>query len=218
MKGTATPALERLKDVAGPIGPGGDGGYPGPWDGPGEGAAAPPVSPAKIGVWLLAGAITILFASFTSTYLARRAETDWRALPLPPVLWVNTAVLMLSSVSLERAKALGRQGDIGRLRSTLALTTILGVAFLAGQILVWKQLVAAGVYLATNPHSSFFYLLTGAHGAHLIGGIGALVYVLWKVRRLQSPAAALTVVDPAAAYWHFLDGLWIYLFILLFSI
>jgi len=104
------------------------------------------------------------------------------------------------------------------LRTWLTVTTLLGLAFLAGQLLAWRQLVAAGVYLSSYPHSSFFYLLTGAHGLHLAGGIGALLYAVRRAPAAATAAAALDVADPVAAYWHFLTGLWIYLFVILFAL
>jgi len=174
------------------------------------------VNPATIGVWLFVGAVTILFAAFTSTYLARRVEGDWRVGPLPPMLWVNTVVLLLSSGAIERARRRAREGDLPGLRAGLVLTTALGLTFLGGQVLAWRQLVAAGIYMATNPHSAFFYLLTGTHAVHLVGGIGALAYALWKAHRATAPAPALSAVEPTATYWHFVDGLWLYLFFILF--
>lgn len=212
-----TPTLEpprRTPDVPrGPDGPrvlGGDGG---------RGAAAqPPASAASIAVWLLVGAITILFAAFTSTYLARRGEADWRTGPLPTALWVSTAVLLLSSLTMEWARRRGRDGRIDQLWAGLALTGLLGAAFLASQIAAWRQLLAMGVFLASNPHGAFFYLLTGTHGLHLAGGLLALGYALVATRRAPSAERALGVVEPAAVYWHFLDGLWLYLFMILFAL
>ncbi len=197
------------------LGPGGDGafGHPG---GGGDGIAPAHLNLATIGVWLLVGAITLLFAAFTSTLLARRGEADWHVGPLPPILWVNTLVLLLSSAGLEWARRGGRQEQLDRVRRGLAVTTALGVAFLVGQVIAWRQLVAAGVYLSTNPHSAFFYLLTGTHAVHVVGGVGALGYALWMARRVQTPAQALAVVDPTATYWHFVDGLWLYVFLILF--
>lgn len=214
---TGTPTLEKPKLPTVPPGSGGDGGSDGP-EGPGEFAAARPASPARIAVWLLVAAITILFASFTSTYLVRRGESDWRVGPLPSILWVNTAVLLLSSATMEWARSRGRRGQLNGLRVGLAVTTALGVVFLGGQIQAWREFVAAGIYMATNPHGAFFYLLTGTHGLHLVGGVLSLFYVLMKVRRTVDAAGALDTVDAAATYWHFLDGLWLYLFIVLFGI
>ncbi len=212
-----TQTLERPRIPRSPGGPSHDNDGFDRQGGGGEGAATSPVSAAKIGVWLLVGAITILFAAFTSTFLARRGEADWRVGPLPAVLWVNTAVLLLSSAAIEWARRRGRGGRLDALRRGLAMTTALGIVFLAGQVIAWRQLVAAGIYLTTNPHSAFFYLLTGTHGFHLVGGIGALVYALQRARRATDPARALEVVDPTATYWHFVDGLWVYVFLILFG-
>ena len=167
-------------------------------------------------MWLLVGAITILFAAFTSTYLVRRSAADWRVGPLPPALWINTAVLLASSAVIEWARSQGRRDRLDALRRGLGVTTVLGGAFLVGQIAAWRQLVDAGVYLATSPHGSFFYLLTGMHGLHVAGGVGALAYALWKVRRLSGAGEVLGIVNPTAVYWHFVDGLWLYVFVILF--
>ena len=216
-----TPTLEKPHPrPAGPGGPGGPGVFRGPGDGRGPDrhgdAAAPPASAATVGVWLLVGAIIILFAAFTSTFLVRRAEADWRVGPLPPVLWVNTAILLASSAAMELARAGGRRGRLDAVRQGLAATAVLGTAFLAGQVIAWRQLVATGVGLASSAHSAFFYLLTGTHGLHLVGGIAGLGYALWRVRRAASAASAGGIVGPVALYWHFVDGLWLYVFFILF--
>jgi cytochrome c oxidase subunit 3 len=167
---------------------------------------------------LLVGAITILFAAFTSTFLARRGEADWRTGPLPSVLWLSTAVLLASSLAIEWARRRGRRGQMDQVWTGLVLTAGLGVAFLGTQLLAWRQLVSMGVYLTTNPHSAFFYLLTAMHGLHLAGGLAALGYAVVRTRKETSAARVLAVVNPAATYWHFLDGLWLYLFMILFAL
>lgn len=208
-----TPTLERPPSSRGP----GDVGSGGPGGGGGD-AAVPATNSARIAVWLLVSAITILFAAFTSTYLARRGEADWRVGPLPGVLWVSTAVICASSLAIEWARRRGRRGQVDALRMGLSVTTALGLGFLGGQLAAWKQLSEAGVYLATNPHSAFFYLLTAAHGLHLTGGIAALLYALRRTAAALTAAETLDVVDPVATYWHFLTGLWVYLFVILFAI
>ena len=215
MPPTTTPTLELPRTPREPGRP--PGGGPG-GGGPGDGSAAPSVSPARIGVWLLVAAITILFAAFTSTYLVRRNAGDWPAVVLPPVLWLTTAVLLISSGTMEAARQAAGRGTRAPLRRWLGVTTVLGLVFLGGQLMAWKQLAASGVFMATNPHSAFFYLLTGAHGLHLVGGIGALIFALAKAPAAPTRAAALDVTDPVATYWHFLDGLWLYLFLILFGI
>jgi cytochrome c oxidase subunit 3 len=181
-------------------------------------------SNATIGVWLFVAAIVLLFASFTSTLVVRRAEADWRLGPLPSLLWVNSVVLLVSSLVLEWARGRGRQGDLRRLGAGLGAATLLGMVFLAGQWLAWRQLIAGGVLMASGPHSAFFYLLTGTHAVHVAGGVAALAYAVWRVRRAQgllavagiAPPVAADVVAPVAIYWHFVDVLWWYVFVVLF--
>lgn len=175
-----------------------------------------PPQPAAIAVWLLVAAVVVLFAAFSSTYVARRSEPDWRRGPRPPVLVLTTLALLLSSALLEWGRRRGRGGDLGALRAGLAATTGLGVAFLAGQALAWRQMVGAGVGLTAGPHSAFFYLLSGAHGLHVAGGVVALALALRRAARGASPAASEAAVGPAAIYWHAVDGLWLYLYAMLF--
>lgn len=210
---TVEPARRVPRDPHGPDRPRGWGG-----DGDRDAAAPPPATAASIAVWLLVGAITILFAAFTSTFLARRGEADWRTGPLPPVLWLSTGVLLASSLAIEWARQRGRKGRADQVWTGIMLTAALGVAFLGSQLLAWRQLVSMGVYLTTNPHSAFFYLLTAMHGLHLAGGLAALGYAVVRTRNQTSAAKALAVVNPAATYWHFLDGLWLYLFMILFAL
>ncbi len=210
-----TPTLqERPAPPRGPDTPSSHGYGPG---GDGE-SALQPVSPAKVAVWLFVGTVTVLFAAFTSTYLSRRAQPEWTAVPLPPILWLSTAILAVSSAVLEWARRRGRAGDLPGLRRGLVVTTALGVGFLLAQLAAWRQLVAAGLYLSSNPHSSFFYLLTGAHGIHLVGGIAALLYTARKAYRTPQAGTAVSAADATATFWHFLGILWLYVFVLLFWI
>jgi len=175
----------------------------------------------RIGTWVLLASIAMLFTALTSAYIVRAASaTDWRPLALPRILWLSTALLVLSSVTLEAArrnlKSLRNSGYV----QWLALTTALGLGFLASQLNAWRQLAAQGVFLASNPHSSFFYLLTALHGLHLLAGLLALLYLLLKTRTLRADvvgeARRQAAADAVGIYWHFMDGLWIYLFLLLF--
>lgn len=183
-------------------------------------AAAAPAT-ATIGVWLLVGAIVILFMSFTSTLLVRRAEADWQTAPVPPLLWVNTAVLLASSAALEWARSGGRNRSPRRLSPRrlslgLSVATALGAAFLVGQWIAWRQLLAAGVSLTAGPHSAFFYLLTGTHALHVAAGVAVLAYASWRARRAEDAADAAGIAATTAIYWHSVDVLWLYVFGLLF--
>ncbi len=159
-------------------------------------------------------AIVMLFTAFTSAYVVRKGVSDdWRPTGTPAILWINTLVLVASSVTLERARRrFSQRSHFGRWWS---VTTLLGGCFLIGQVLAWRQLVGNGVYLNTNPSSSFFYLLTGTHAVHLLGGIIALMWVVWKLWGQYPAPISRTAVGVTALYWHFMDGLWIYLFLLL---
>jgi cytochrome c oxidase subunit III len=159
--------------------------------------------------------VLMFFTALVSAYIVRRGmpNAGWRALPeMPRILWLNTLILIASSGALAWSRRRFRAGDAAGFRRWWGLATILGIFFLVGQIVAWRQFAASGVYLATNASNSFFYLFTAAHGLHLAGGIIALVSVLARpTRRL----ALGTATEVAAMYWHFMDGLWVFLLLLL---
>jgi len=171
--------------------------------------------PARTGIWVALAAITMSFAALTSALFVRQGSgMDWQHMILPPLLYANTLVLLASSVTLEVARrriagyALGIASQIAAPMRWLVITLALGLLFVAGQYVAWLQLKGAGLYLATNPNSSFFYVFTAVHALHVLGGLCGLVYVMSKLRRSilrQSTFAA------AAQYWHFMDVLWLYL-------
>lgn len=183
--------------------------------GSGGGAAAVPRRAYFTGVSLGLGAILMFFMALTSSYIVRKGlGGDWQPVRLPPILWLNTLVLLASSATIEIARRRLADAAPEGFRRWWVLTTGLGIVFLVGQVQAWRQLAAAGVFLASNPASSFFYLLTAAHGLHLLGGIAALLYVVfraWSRSRIKRGTAA----ELAAIYWHFMDGLWVFLFLLL---
>jgi cytochrome c oxidase subunit 3 len=201
----------------------------------------------RIGMFFALAAVVMLFVSFTSAYIVRqgvgtwsdasaRYVTDWKPIALPPILWINTIILLASSFTLAMArralsrklqkKAAPRGGAspvaapaliVNKQRSIpwLGITSVLGAGFLIGQLLAWGELRRLGIFVSTNPSSSFFYVLTGAHGIHLLGGVLALAYV-GVTSLLRKPLATrFLVVDVTALYWHFMDFLWIYIFALL---
>src|SRR6058998_334561 len=187
-----------------------------PGDGdPGDGGAGFLGDTARFGLWDFLGTISMLFIGFSSAYMIRRASYDWQPLSPPWILWWNTAALLGSSLTLQAARKRLRDWDLRALLPWVAATGTLGVLFLTGQIVAWRKLAAQGVFLASNPHSSFFYVLTGLHGVHLLGGLVWFTAVLVQVRRL-----AYTPGEDGlrlfATYWHFLAGLWVYLLLLLF--
>jgi cytochrome c oxidase subunit III len=212
------PTLERPRPPASDTPSGGAGG-----SGPGrrfdrseqpDGSSAAG-SPAVIAVWLFVGAVILIFAAFTSTFLTRRLQDDWRVGPLPPLLWVTTGVLLASSATLEWSRSAARRSHPRVARTAVTLTAVLGAAFLTGQVVVWRELMANGVGMAASAHSAFFYLLTITHGLHVAAGVLALVYAAFKVRGVVDDAVS-GVLAPVAIYWHFVDVLWLYVFAILF--
>ena len=169
------------------------------------------------GLFVLLTATTMIFAAFTSAFWVRRGlSNDWQHTQLPPVLWFNTLVLLGSSALLERGRRILKAGQRQEFNRYWTLGTALGILFLLGQAFAWRQLKDVGVFIATNPSSSFFYVLTAAHAVHVLGGITALVYVDFKALRLQLGPGKRTAVDVSTVFWHFLDGLWLFLMFLLF--
>lgn len=185
----------------------------------GQGGGLPPGTARRVyrtGMWLALLAISMLFIAFTSAYIVRGGlGDDWASLGLPSLLWWNTAVLLVSSLTMEQTRKALNNGMRAACNRWLSATTVLGTLFLVGQVLVWRQLASHGIYMATNPSSSFFYLLTGAHGVHLLGGLLALFYIALEAWRYRLGPAKRTLVEVTAIYWHFMDGLWIYILMLL---
>jgi cytochrome c oxidase subunit 3 len=180
---------------------------------PGTGVSAVPV--AKIGLGVLLAALGSLFALFISAYLMRMQLADWRPVPKPTLLWINTGVLMLSSAGLQWARAAADRGDLGRVRAGLLMAAAAALAFLIGQLFAWQQLTATGYFLTSNPASSFFYLITALHGVHLIGGLialGGVAMHAWGGREVSQQRLSL---DLCSMYWDFLLLMWLVLFGLL---
>jgi cytochrome c oxidase subunit 3 len=138
-------------------------------------------SPARyrLGAWFAIGSILMLFCALTSAYIVRSASgNDWQPIAVPKVLWLSTALILISSVTIEVSRRSLKQKSESGYGRWLAVTTLLGFGFLGSQVIAWRQLARQGIYIASNPYSSFFYLFTAAHGLHLLGGLCALTYLL----------------------------------------
>lgn len=173
------------------------------------------MSRAYIATWVLLTAVIMLFAGLSSAYIVLRGTPEWQNITVPRIVWGSTLVLFASSVAIEFARHAVRRNHPEGVRQWVVVSGILGLTFLVGQLVAWRQLVNAGVYLATTIHSSFFYVLTGAHALHLLGGLIGLAYVLQKAFANQLTATNHEPLKAFALYWHFMDVVWIYCFILL---
>jgi cytochrome c oxidase subunit 3 len=173
------------------------------------------MNPKKFGLWVFLGSVVMLFASITSAYIVRRADGNWTIFELPSLFWLTTVVILLSSVTMQWAYVAAKKDNLSTTRLMVTLTFALGIAFLIGQFYGWKELVFDKVYLVGNPSGSFVYVITGLHGLHIISAIVVLLLLLIAVYRGKVHSKALLKIELCATYWHFLGGLWLYLFVFL---
>ena len=218
MATTLAPPQTKAPSTSGGSGRGGNGFHRGFGGGGDSGAHGweVPSRAYRTGLWMGLAAIVMLFAAFTSALVVRKGmSSDWVSTTLPPVIYLNTFILLSSSLTLEISRRSLKAGFGVRFERWLYATVVLGVAFVACQLLAWRQLASRGVYLATNPSSSFFYLLTAAHGVHLLGGIVALFYLVFRAPSVVASQQRPVSVELTAIYWHFMDALWVYILLLL---
>jgi cytochrome c oxidase subunit 3 len=175
-------------------------------------------APASTGIWVGLAAITMTFAAFTSALIVRQGSApDWQHFTLPSILYLNSLIIVASSVTLEIARRQVTTFMVARNEGMaparwLYVTLALGFVFVAGQIFAWLQLKSQGFGLATNISYSFFYVLTVAHAIHLLGGLGGLIRVISKVNHSVLRRSTL---NATSLYWHFMGALWLYLLLLL---
>jgi cytochrome c oxidase subunit 3 len=206
------------------------------------------MNPKKFGMWLFMVTVFMVFAALSSAYIVRQAEGNWAFFELPTLFWVNTVVILISSLTLHWAYVSAKRDNLESVKIAMVITTILGFAFMIGQFLAWKELVSNRIHLVGNPSGSFVYIISGLHAAHVIGGIVYLLIILnvgqieimkmSVLRYILKPLSILLVVpavfmalssrhtlkvssrdlnpiEMCATYWHFLGGLWLYLFLFL---
>ncbi len=176
-----------------------------------------PVSmhPKKFALWLFIVSVIMIFAGLTSAFIVRQAEGNWLEFELPRIFWLNSAVIVLSSLTLHWAYLSAKKDQLDQLKLALGITTALGLAFLVGQWFSWVALVDMDVYFVGNPAGSFLYFLTGLHAIHLISGVIFLIIVLISSFRYKIHSKRMTTLEMCATYWHFLGALWLYLFLFL---
>jgi cytochrome c oxidase subunit 3 len=171
----------------------------------------PPIEPIKIGLGVFLAVVGALFSLFISAYLMRVGTNEWWSMPVPRQLWLNTAILILSSIALEWARSEARHGRGNSTRIAIFAAFALAVLFLVGQILAWRELTADGYGLAGNPASSFFYVITGMHGVHIVGGLLALGRTMIRARSGAVTSGMSLGIELCAIYWHFMLVVWLIL-------
>jgi cytochrome c oxidase subunit 3 len=223
MATTLPPPQAEIEEPRAHHGNGAGGGFRGavPESGYLPAVAEPSGEPTRTGIWVALAAITMSFAALTSAlYVREGSATDWHHIVLPRILWFNTLALVASSITLERSRhrvaafMRGQESNRSGPMMWLDATMLLGCIFVVGQYLAWLKLRSQGLYLPTNPNSSFFYLLTGVHAVHVLGGLGGLTRVMVKFRSSTRPLRRSTL-DATSYYWHFMGVLWMYLLFIL---
>ncbi|WKN44387.1 cytochrome c oxidase subunit 3 [Tunicatimonas pelagia] len=171
--------------------------------------------PQKFALWLFIVTVVMIFAAFTSAYIVRRSEGNWLDFELPPLFWTTAGIILVSSISMHWAYISAKRDQIIQLRVALLVTLGLGVAFLVGQFMAWGALVDIEVFFVGNPAGSFVYVLSGVHGVHIVSALVFLIVMVVRAFRYKVHSKQMDTMEMCVTYWHFLDGLWLYLFLFL---
>ena len=173
------------------------------------------MNPKKFALWLFMVSIVMLFAALTSAYIVRQAEGNWDVFEMPSIFYASTVIIFISSATMHWAVLSARRNDLSKLKLGISITAVLGMVFLVMQVLGWGDLVDISVYFVGNPSGSFLYVLTGLHGLHLVSGVIFLAIMLVAAFQYKVHSKQMVKIEMCATYWHFLDGLWLYLFFFL---
>lgn len=172
--------------------------------------------PKKFALWLFMVTVVMIFAAFTSAHIVRQAQGEWLIYELPLQFLINTGIIALSSIFLHLAFRAAKKDNVKQLKPMVLIATLLGFGFLAGQWAAWGDLVSAGNhFVGGNVAPSFLYVITGVHAAHLIGGVIYLLYILIASFRYKVHSRNMLNMEMCTTFWHFLGGLWVYLYIFL---
>ena len=172
-------------------------------------------SAGQMGLWLFLAVVTSMFMLFMVSYYTRSQFPDWEILSDPRILWVNTGLLVLASIAMQLASNAAGKDATTSMRNALIAGAVLTIAFIVGQLMAWDQLAAAGFYAQDNPANAFFYMFTGLHAVHLIGGLWFMMLLGFRLKRPGQQQKARQSVALCATYWHFLLLVWLALFTLL---
>lgn len=173
------------------------------------------IHPHKFALWVAMASIIMMFAALTSAYLVRQAAGNWLEYRMPGIFYINTAVILLSSFTLHGSYLSFKAGKEALYKGLLVISFLLGIAFVVLQYYGWQELYQIGIYLTGNPSGAFFYMISGLHAVHVLGGISALTVALIHafVLRFNVTAKRKNRFQLVLHYWHFVDILWVYLFV-----
>ena len=174
------------------------------------------IHPHKFTLWVAMASILMMFAGFTSAYIVKRSDTNWLEFKLPPVFWYSTFVILLSSITVQLAVVSFKKRSMSRYRGFITVTALLGFLFIALQLVGFNYLQSHGVQLIganSNPSASFLGVITGVHILHVVGGIVVLTVMFIRAYSRRLKSYNIVPIEIASTYWHFVDAIWIYLFV-----
>jgi len=172
--------------------------------------------PKKFAMWLFIVSVGMLFAAWTSAYIVKRGDTDWVEIIIPSQFYINTVIIIISSVTLVLGSWALKRDQFERAKVLIAITTVLGIAFMVGQFLAYDEMISLSQHFSGgSTSSSFVYVLSGAHGLHVLGGVVYLILLMIAVFRGKVHSKNMVMAEMCGTYWHFLDVLWLYLFVFL---
>lgn len=169
--------------------------------------------PKKFAMWLFLATVIMLFASLTSAYIVRRADGNWQVFDLPTLFYTTSIIIIISSITMHLGYMAAKKDHAPGVKMWITITAALGFAFMIGQVMAGQQLINQSIHFSfDHPAGSFIYIFAGLHIAHLVGAIVFLVIVWNSARLLRINSKNLAQIEMCATYWHFLGGLWLYLF------
>lgn len=171
------------------------------------------IHPHKYSMWIAMASITMMFIGFTSAYVVKRSQANWLSFSLPNIFWVSTGIILLSSLTMHLALRQFKARNMSNYKMLITITAILGVAFAVCQVMGFSEMESHGLGLSKTVSASFIYVIVGVHILHVLGGVVALLILFFRAYRTRIRTYSSVPIEVAATYWHFVDGLWLYLLI-----
>ena len=176
------------------------------------------IHPHKFILWVAISSIVMMFAGFTSAYIVKREQPGWTTFDIPRAFWYSTAVILLSSLTIQMALRSFKERQMRKYTNLITVTVVLGIAFIALQFLGFQQIWKSGVTFRGSGAGQFLYVIAGLHALHVLGGVIALAVMFFKAFSARTRSYDSVPIEVASTYWHFVDVLWIYLFIFFLAI
>lgn len=177
------------------------------------GAKRKRIHPYKFNMWLAIAGICMFFAAFTSAYIVMESHSSWQDFKLPDMFWFSTAIIIISSFTMHLSVKSFKKHHMMRYKTLITVTALLGLLFLIGQGLGFSNMYSRGITIQWNLSAALIYIIVSAHMLHVLGGVIALFIIFARAYRRHTRTYDPVPVEVVATYWHFVDGLWIYLYI-----